>query len=164
MADVKPVPDGYHSVTVALVVDNARGALNFYKQAFDAATLGVAEGPGGKVIHAAFRIGDSIVMLADEFPEWGSVSPKSSGGKQSSSLHIYVNDADAMFKKAVSAGATAVMPMSDAFWGDRYGQVVDPYGHRWAIATRKKNLTPEEMKKAQDEAMQQMCGKQAEKK
>lgn len=157
MADaVKPIPDGYHTITPSLIVHDARGALDFYKRAFNATILGVADGPGGKVIHAAFKIGDSMLMLADEFPDWGSVSPRSAGGKQSTLLHIYVTDADAVFKQAVDAGATVAMPIMDAFWGDRYGQVIDPYGHKWSIGTHKHDFTPEEMQKAQNEAFAKM--------
>jgi PhnB protein len=155
---VKPIPEGYHTITPALIVNDARGAIEFYKRAFDASVRGVADGPGGKVIHAEIKIGDSIVMLSDEFPEWGSLSPRSAGGKQSMSLHIYVTDADAAFKRAVDAGATVVMPIMDAFWGDRYGQLTDPYGHKWSIGTHKKDMTREEMQKAQDEAFSKMAG------
>jgi uncharacterized glyoxalase superfamily protein PhnB len=159
----KPVPEGYHTVTPSLIVHDARGALEFYKRAFDATIRGVADGPGGKVIHAEFKIGDSILMLADEFPEWGSHAPKSAGGKQSTTLHLYVPDADASFKRAVDAGATVAMPLMDAFWGDRYGQVTDPYGHKWSIGTHKQDLSPEEMEKAQRGAFSKMegCGPSA---
>jgi len=155
---VKPIPEGYHTITPALIVNDARAALEFYKRAFGATVLAVADGPGGKVIHAAFKIGDSILMLADEFPKWGSVAPRSGGTKQSMSLHIYVTDADTAFKRAVDAGATVVMPLTDAFWGDRYGQVTDPYGHKWSIGTHKQDLTPEQMEKAQNEAFAKMGG------
>jgi uncharacterized glyoxalase superfamily protein PhnB len=148
---VKAVPEGMRTVTPSMVVRDAPKALEFYKNAFGATVLGAAKGPDGKIMHAEIRVGDSAIMLADEFPEWGSLSPLSSGGGSSMSLHIYVEDADAAFQRAVDAGAKPVMPMTDMFWGDRYGQVMDPFGYRWAIATRVRNLTSEEMDKAQQE-------------
>jgi PhnB protein len=148
---VKAIPDGLHTVTPAMIARDAQKALDFYKQAFGATIMGVAKGPGGKVMHAEFRIGDSAIMLADEFPEYGSHSPQSPGGGISMSIYLYVEDADATFQQAVNAGAKPAMPMSDMFWGDRFGQVMDPFGHRWSIATRVRNLTPEEIAKAQKE-------------
>ncbi len=144
---VKPIPEGFHTVTPQLLCRNATQALEFYKNAFGAEIRSVAKDDHGRVMHADFKIGDSIVMLSDEFPEHHALSPLSLGDT-TVSLHIYTPDADAAFSKAVQAGAKATMPIMDAFWGDRYGQVVDPYGHKWAIATRKRVPTDEEIRSA----------------
>ncbi len=150
----KAVPDRYHTITPALVVDGAAKAIEFYKRAFGAEELGRFPGPGGKLMHAEIKIGDSVVMLSDAFPEWGCASPAS---KDSSpvSLHIYVDDADAVFSRATGAGAKVMMPLMDAFWGDRYGKLKDPFGHEWSIATHKFDYTREEMQKGFDEMMAQ---------
>ncbi|MEZ4548767.1 MAG: VOC family protein [Thermodesulfobacteriota bacterium] len=112
---------------------------------------------GGKLMHACLRFGDSAVMLADEFPDWNSLGPNSRGGT-SVTLHLYVPDADAFFEKAIKAGAEVVMPLGDAFWGDRYGQLKDPFGHVWSVATHVKDLTPEEIAEAAKTAMSEGCG------
>jgi len=152
---VKPIPDGYHTLTPYLTVRNAAKAIEFYKQAFGATERGVMKGPDGKVMHAELKIGDSIVMLADEFPDFGAVSPESVGGS-SSGLHIYVDNVDEAFARAVKAGAQTEMPVSDQFWGDRYGKLKDPFGHKWSIATHVKDMSADEMKRNMDEAMAQM--------
>ena len=152
---VKPIPDGYHSVTPYLVVNDAAKALDFYKQAFGAKERGLMKGPDGKVMHAELMIGDSIVMLADEFPEFGSLSPESTGGA-GMGLHIYLDGVDAAFDQAVKAGAQVEMPVMDQFWGDRYGKLKDPFGHKWSIATHTKDLSMDEMKQGMDEAMANM--------
>ena len=144
---VKPVPEGFHTVTPQLVCGNALQALEFYKNALGAEILHVAKDDSGKVMHADFKVGDSMVMLSDEFPDYHCLSPRSLGGT-GVTLHIYTSDADAAFAKAVNAGAKVTMPIMDAFWGDRYGQVEDPYGHRWSIATRKRVPTEEEIRSA----------------
>lgn len=143
---VRPIPEGYHTLTPALIVNNAAAAIEFYKRGFGAEELGRMSAPDGqKVFHAEIRIGDSKVMLADEFPEMGDcLSPTSIGGT-ASSLHIYVEDADAVFQRAVEAGATVAMPLMDAFWGDRFGKLIDPFGHHWSIATHIEDVTEEEM-------------------
>ncbi len=153
----KGVPDKYHSITPSLVVDGAAKAIEFYKTAFGAVELGRAPGPGGKIMHAEIRIGDSVVMLTDTFPEFGG-SCSAPNLKEGSpvTLHIYVDDADALFKKATAAGAKVKMPMMDAFWGDRYGRLTDPFGHEWSIATHQYDYTPEEMQKGFDEMMAKM--------
>ena len=133
-------------------------AIEFYKKAFGAEVKGVMPGPGGKVMHAEIRIGDSTIMLNDEFPEMGAKSPASIGGS-AVTLHVYVPDCDALWNRAVAAGATVTMPLADMFWGDRYGTLTDPYGHKWSIATHKEDLTPEEMGKRGAEAMKNMPGK-----
>lgn len=152
----KSPPTGYHSVTPALVVRNAPAAIDFYKKAFGAEELNRMVGPDGSVMHAEIKIGDSIVMLGEENEQWGTLSPLSTKGNPGS-LHIYVDDADAAYDRAVRAGAKVKMPLEDAFWGDRYGKVTDPYGHEWGIATRVKDLTPEQMEKAGKEWMAQFA-------
>jgi PhnB protein len=152
---VQAVPKGYHTLTPYLTVRDAARAIEFYKQAFGAKEKGVMKGPDGKVMHAELVIGDSIVMLADEFPEFGSLSPQTTGGT-GSGLHIYVENVDAAFDQAVKAGARAEMPVADMFWGDRYGKLVDPFGHKWSIATHTADLSMEEMKRGMDEAMAKM--------
>src|SRR5436190_14999323 len=142
---MRPVPEGYHSLTPGLIVDNAAEAIEFYKRAFGARELGRMTAPDGKQVwHAELQIGDSRLMLSDEFPEHGARGPKALGGT-ASSLHIYVENADAAFQRAVDAGATVSMPLMDAFWGDRYGKVTDPFGHQWGIATRQEEVSEEEM-------------------
>jgi PhnB protein len=151
---VKAVPDGFHTVTPHLTVRDANRALDFYKKAFGAEVLHSMPAPGGKVMHAAIKIGDSIVMLADEFPEHGGATTPAGGSGDA--LHIYIENVDAAFDRAVSAGATVKMPVADMFWGDRYGQVQDPFGHRWSLATHTRDMSPEEMTKEQEKAFSQM--------
>jgi uncharacterized glyoxalase superfamily protein PhnB len=139
-------------VTPSLVVRGAANAIEFYKKAFGAKALNQMDGPGGKILHAEIKIGDSIVMLSDEFPEMGSSSPQTVGGI-SASLMIYTKDVDALFNQALAAGATVSMPVSDMFWGDRYGRVKDPFGHDWQLATHKEDLTPKEMNRRAAAAM-----------
>jgi PhnB protein len=150
-----PVPEGFHSVTPQLVCRNALQALEFYKNAFGAEIISVGKDDKGAVMHAEIKIGDSILMLSDEFPAYQCLSPLSIGGT-SVTLHIYTPDADAAFAKAVSAGANVTMPLMDAFWGDRYGQVADPFGHKWSIATRQRLLTEEEVQTEMQKAMAEM--------
>ncbi|HTU42309.1 MAG TPA: VOC family protein [Candidatus Aquilonibacter sp.] len=151
----KPIPEGYHTLTPHMTVRDAARAIEFYKQAFGAIEKGVMKGPDGKVMHAELRIGDSIFMLADEFPEFGSMSPQSTGGS-GMGLHIYTEDVDSAFNRAVKAGAAVEMPVTDMFWGDRYGKLADPFGHKWSIATHKRDVSMEEMAEAQKEFMSQM--------
>lgn len=140
----KPIPEGMHTLTPHIVCEGASDAIAFYKKAFNAQEMARLQGPNGKVMHAAIRIGDSVLMLMDDFPEWGSLGPKALKGSPVT-LHLYMNDVDAAMKQAVEAGAQVTMPAADMFWGDRYGQVVDPFGHRWSIATHKTDLSPEEI-------------------
>ena len=149
---VKPIPDGYHTLTPYMTVRDAKRAIEFYKQAFGAVERGVMNSPDGKVMHAELIIGNSIFMLADEFPEYGSMAPERAGGS-GMGLHIYVEDVDAAFDRAVKAGAGVDMPVMDMFWGDRYGKLHDPFGHRWSIATHKADLSPEDMDRGMNEAM-----------
>jgi PhnB protein len=152
---VKAVPTGFHTLTPHLTVRDADKALEFYKNALGAEILNVARMPDGKVMHAGLRIGDSMLMLNDEFSEMGGLSPLSVGGT-GVTIHIYTEDVDAAFDRALSAGAKVAMPLMDQFWGDRYGIVTDPFGHKWSIATHVKDMSPEEMQQAMDEAMAKM--------
>lgn len=151
---VKPIPDGYHSVTPYLIVSGAAAAIEFYKRAFGATELVRMPGPGGKVMHAEVKIGDSPVMLADEVPEMGHRGPQALGGTPVS-IMLYVQDADKTFNQAVAAGAKVVRPLQDQFYGDRSGTITDPYGHVWTIGTHKEDLTPEEIDRRFAEMMKQ---------
>ena len=144
---VKPIPDGMHTLTPHLVCAGGSDAIAFYKKAFGAVELNRLEGPGGKLMNAAIRIGDSVLMLVDEAPEWKCFGPKTLKGSPVT-LHLYVPDVDASFAQAVAAGATATMPVTDMFWGDRYGQVQDPFGHNWSIATHQRDLSDAQIKQA----------------
>ncbi len=141
---VKPIPEGYHSVTPYLVVQGAAKALDFYQQAFGATELMRMEGPGGIIGHAEIRIGDSPVMLADEHPDMGALSPETVGGSPVSLL-IYVDNVDEVFARALAAGATQIRPVQDQFYGDRSGMLKDPFGHTWSMATHVEDVAPEEM-------------------
>lgn len=151
---VKPIPEGMRSLTPHLVCAGAAEAIEFYKRAFNAIELGRMPGPDGKLMHAIVKIGDSMLMLVDEFPQFGSVGPKALNGSPVT-IHLYVEDADATVKQAESAGAKVTMPVADMFWGDRYGRLEDPFGHQWSVATHTRDMTPEEMKQAM---AQQPCG------
>jgi PhnB protein len=153
---VKAIPDGFHSLTPHLTVRNAAQAIEFYKQAFGAQVLNVAPAPDGKkIMHATLKIGDSMLMLNDEFPEMGGGLGPQPGTNTGSVINLYIEDIDTVFQRAVAAGATTKMPPADMFWGDRYGHLVDPFGHRWALATHVKDVTQQEMK----EAMEAACAK-----
>jgi PhnB protein len=143
MADVKPIPDGYHSVTPYLICDPAADAIEYYKKAFGATELFRMDHEG-KVGHAELKIGDSPIMLADEFPQMGYRSPKALGGTPVS-IMIYVEDVDTVYQRAIDAGATEVKPLQDQFYGDRSGTLTDPFGHVWTVATHKEDVTMEEM-------------------
>lgn len=138
-------PDGYHTVTTYLIVDNAARALDFYRDAFGAQEL-YRLPMGDRIGHAEFRIGDTPLMIADEFPDMNALSPSTRGGPTSSFL-IYVEDADAAYARAVKAGATADRPVKNEFWGDRIGTVIDPFGHKWSLATHVEDVSPEEMQR-----------------
>jgi len=156
---VKPVPDGYRTVTPYLTVNDANRAIEFYKKAFGAKEVNRMNGPGDKVGHAELKIGDSMIMLADEFPQGGARSPQSLGGT-SVNIFLYVEDADSVFNRAVSAGARPDMPLADMFWGDRYGKLTDPFGHSWSVATHKEDVAPAEMQRRSQEAMAKMAQQQ----
>ena len=149
---VKPVPDGMQTVTPHLVCDGAAAAIQFYIDAFDAVECQRMPGPDGRLMHAMIKIGDSPVMLTDEFREWGGTGPKTLGGTPVT-IHLQVPNADAVYERALRAGAEIKMPIADMFWGDRYGQVIDPFGHSWSIATHIKDMTPEELEAAGKAAM-----------
>jgi PhnB protein len=143
---VKPIPDGYHSVTPYLIVRGAAQALDFYVNAFGATELFRMPGPGGTIGHAEFKIGNSPVMIADENTGANAVGPEILGGSPVQ-LMIYVEDCDAVFKRALSLGASEVKPLTDQFYGDRSGSLTDPFGHQWTIATHKEDVSPEEMER-----------------
>jgi uncharacterized glyoxalase superfamily protein PhnB len=140
----QPIPPGHHTVTPYLVCNQAGSAIDFYKRAFGAKEKMRRPGPDGKVMHAEIQIGDSRVMLCDEWPAMGAKSPQSIGGSPAS-IFMYVKNVDAAFAKATAAGATVLMPVQDMFWGDRYGRLKDPFGHEWQMATHKEDLTPKQM-------------------
>ncbi len=154
---VKPIPDGYHSVTPYLIVKGAANAIEFYKKAFGATELMRMADPSGRVGHAEIKIGDSPIMLADEFPEMGNVSPQSLGGTPVSII-LYVEDVDTLAHQAVAAGAQVKRPLKDQFYGDRSGTFTDPFGHVWTIATHKEDLSHEEMNKRAEAFMKQQGG------
>lgn len=149
------IPKGYHTVTPSLVVAGAAKALDFYQKAFGAEEIMRFPGPDGSIMHAEFRIGDSVIMLGDEMPEHGGRGPKSIGGTPVS-FFVYRENVDAAWKKAVDAGATVVMPLADQFWGDRTGCLEDPFGHKWWLAQHVQDLTPEELRRAAESFFSQM--------
>ena len=146
MPKAKPVPDGFHTITPYLIVDNAGAAIDFYKNAFNAREIMRMPGPDGRVMHAELQIGDSRVMMSDANPEMGSHDPKSLGGS-SVSILLYVDDVDAWAKRAQDAGIKVVRPVEDQFYGDRAGTFEDPFGHSWDIHTNVEEVSPEEMEK-----------------
>ena len=148
---VKPVPEGYHSVTPYLVVQDAARALDFYQRVFGAKEIVRMNNPQGRVGHAEIRIGDSILMLAEETPNSGVRSPQSVNGS-TVSIFVYLEDVDSVFNKALSAGAQEVQRPADMFWGDRYGRLTDPFGHSWSLATHIEDVTPEEIGRRAQEA------------
>lgn len=147
----KPIPEGMHSLTPHLVCAGAADAIEFYKKAFGAKEGGRLAGPDGRLMHAHLTIGDSSLMLVDEMPEWKCLGPKALGGSPVT-IHLYVEDVDAVVAQAVAAGAQLTMPVADMFWGDRYGQVVDPFGHKWSIATHVRDMSPDEIAKGAKDA------------
>lgn len=153
---VQPIPQNMHTVTPHIVCAGAADAIDWYVRALGAQELSRMPGPNGKLMHGSVRIGDSTVMLTDEEPAWRSLGPKALGGSPVT-LHMYVEDTDATFKRAVDAGASAMMEPADMFWGDRYGVVIDPWGHKWAIATHTHDYSPEEMQAKMAEMMSANC-------
>jgi PhnB protein len=151
----KPIPEGYHTVSPYLTVDNAARAIEYYARAFGAKELVRMDGPGGTIGHAELEIGDSRVMLSDPFPQASTRPPKELGGT-SASVFMYVEDVDAVVKQAVDAGATVTMEVADQFWGDRFGTITDPFGHVWAIATHVEDVPPDEMAERAKAAMAAM--------
>ena len=158
MAIKKGIPEGMHSLTPHLVCRGAAQAIEFCKKAFGAVEIARSSVPGDtRIIHAAIRIGDSVMMLNDEFPEFGAKSPQALGGSPVT-IHLYVEDCDATVQSAVAAGAKVTMPPMDAFWGDRYAKLEDPFGHHWSIATKVRDVPPDELAKAAAAAMSAMKG------
>jgi len=151
----KKIPEGYHSITPVLIVKDGNAAIEFYKKGFDVEERHRMKSPDGRVAHAELKLGDSIFMLSDEYPEMKCHSPNSIGGSPVS-MYVYVEDVDELFNKAVSAGAKVLDPVKDQFWGDRHGRLEDPFGHLWSMATHKKDLSEEEMRKAAEAAFSQM--------
>jgi PhnB protein len=143
---VKSIPDGYHAVTPYLIVTDAASAIEFYKKALGAREMLRIPAPAGRIGHAELRFGDSVIMLADEFPDIGARGPQSFGGSPVS-IHLYVEDVDAVFRQALAAGAILVKPVKDQFYGDRMGSFTDPFGHSWHIATHTEDLSPEELQR-----------------
>ena len=143
---VKAIPDGYYSLTPYLVCKQAAKAIDYYTKAFGAQEIMRMPGPGGHIMHAEIKIGNSILMLSDENKERGALSPETIGGT-ATSIMLYTEDVDAVYNRAVASGAKPEMPPADMFWGDRMGNVVDPFGHKWASATHKEDVTPDEMEK-----------------
>lgn len=157
MSDVSPIPEGFNTVSCYLVIPKCAEALPFYAKAFGAETTMVLPGPvEGSTMHAEMRIGNSIVMMADANPQWDAKAPQELGGT-AVSMHLYVDDADALYQQALDAGCTVKMPLTDMFWGDRFGKVEDPYGHQWSIASRKEIVSPEEMAVRQQKMMEEMA-------
>ena len=158
MNKVNPVPADMHTVTPHLVCAGAAEAIEFYKKAFGATDAITMPGPGGKLMHAQIRINGSAVMLVDEMPEHGALGPKALKGTPVT-IHLYVDDVDAFVARAVQAGATLKMPVTDMFWGDRYGVLIDPFGHSWSVATHQRDMTVEQIQ----DAMRNMppCGEAA---
>lgn len=154
---VSPIPKGYHTATPYLVVDGAASAIEFYKEAFGATEMMRLPGPGGKVMHAEIRIGDSPIMLADEVPQMNIRGPATLGGSPVSIL-LYVDDVDAQFSQAIAAGAKEQRPVKDQFYGDRSGTLVDPFGHIWSVATHKQDLTPDEIQTRFEAVMKEHGG------
>jgi PhnB protein len=152
MANVNPIPQGYPQVTPYLGVDGASDAIDFYRKVFGASERMRMPAPDGKIGHAELEIGDSLIMLADEFPDMGHRGPKAVGGTPVT-ISVYVEDVDDAFERAIKEGATALRPVENQFYGDRAGQIEDPFGHRWSIATHVEDVPPDEMEKRAAEAM-----------
>jgi len=151
-AKVKPIPDGYRSVTPYMIIKGAAQAIEFYKKAFNARERMRVPGPGGKVMHAELELGDSVIMPGDESPEMGALGPAAVGGTPVT-IHLYVENVDGMFAQAISAGAKQEQPLRNQFYGDRSGGLVDPFGHKWHLAQHIEDVSPEEMDRRMKEMM-----------
>jgi PhnB protein len=152
----QPIPEGYHTATPYLVIDGAAEAIDYYKKAFGAKERMRMDAPGNRIGHAEIEIGDSLVMLSDAFPQSTTKAPTELGGT-TAGVFLYVEDVDAVVKKAVDAGATVTMEVADQFWGDRFGSITDPFGHSWSIATHVEDVPPEEMAERAKTAMAAMA-------
>ncbi len=155
-ASSKPIPPGFHTITPTLTVRNAAQAIEFYKKALGAEELMRMPSPDGKIMHAELKIGDSIIFLGDEVPNMGCKSPQTLGGS-TGTLYLYVENVDKAFQRAIDAGGKTTMPVADMFWGDRYGQFVDPYGHTWGLGTHKEDLTEQEVEERAKSFFAQMA-------
>jgi PhnB protein len=155
MANVKPIPDGYPQVTPYLIVDDANAAIEFYNTVLGTTERVRMGAPGDKIGHAELQLGDSLIMLADEFPEMGALSPKTVGGTPVT-ISVYVDDVDAAYERALQAGAKSVRPLENQFYGDRTGQFEDPFGHRWSVSTHVEDVPPDEMQRRAAEMAQRM--------
>lgn len=153
---VKPIPPGFHSVTPYLCVKNAKQAIEFYKKAFGAQERYTLPTPDGKIMHGEFQIGDSVIMINDEMPEMNHLSPETRGGA-TAHFHLFVEDVDTAFDKAVKAGCTVTQPLSNMFWGDRYGRLTDPFGHLWSIASHVEDVPHSEIPARFEQAMKAMA-------
>lgn len=156
---VKYQPDAYHTVTVYMIVKGCANALEFYNKAFGAQEIMRMPGPGGRVMHAEFKVGDTIIMLADEAPERDALSPQTIGGTPYG-LCVYVPDVDSVFAQALAAGAKEIYPVKTQFYGDRSGSLIDPFGHKWTISTHVEDVSPEEMHRRSETAMKEFCTSQ----
>ncbi len=163
MSSVKPIPQGFHSITPSLIVRNGAEAIEFYKRALGAQERMRMPAPDGKISHAELQIGDSIIFLSEEMPAMGGKSPQTAG-TYTGGFYLYVQDVDSAFKKAVAAGGKTTMPVSDMFWGDRMGQFTDPYGHVWSISTHVKDLSERELEEGAKQFYAQMAQQMAQKK
>jgi PhnB protein len=155
-ASVKPIPEGFHTITPSLIVRDAAKAIDFYKKALGAQELVRMPSPDGKIMHAELKIGDSIIFLSDEMPQSPAKSPQTLGGV-TGVLNLYVEDVDRAFQRAIDSGAKVAMPVADQFWGDRYGSLTDPFGYTWGLGTHKEDLKPEEMKQRAQAFFAQMA-------
>lgn len=155
-ASVKPIPEGFHTITPSLIVRDAAKAIDFYKKALDAEELVRMPSPDGKIVHAELKIGDSIIFLSDEMPQSPAKSPQTLGGV-TGVLNLYVQDVDKSFQRALDAGAKVAMPVADQFWGDRYGSLTDPFGYTWGIGTHKEDLNPQQMQERMKTFFAQMA-------
>jgi PhnB protein len=155
--NVRPIPAGYHSVSPSLTCRDASAAIDFYKQVFGASEVMRMSGPGGKIMHAELKIGDSHIFLNDEMPPM-AVAPSPSA-PVSVSMFVYTEDVDSIFQRAIAAGAKSIMQPEDMFWGDRYAKFTDPFGHAWGVATHVEDVAPEEMSRRQQEWMDQMASR-----
>lgn len=156
--NVQPIPEGYHSISPAITCKNAAAAIDFYKKAFGATEIMRMDGPNGTIGHAELRIGNSVIFVSDEFP--GMSAAPVQGALPNSYLFLYTEDCDAVFNRAVEAGAAATMPMADMFWGDRFGKLTDPFGHSWGVATHVEDVAPEEMQRRAAEWTAKMANMQ----
>lgn len=155
MAPAQPIPEGFHTLTPHLVYEGASEAITFLMKAFGAVELTRLEGPGGKIMNAQLRIGNSMLMVVDDFPDWGSFGPQALKGT-TMTVHLFVEDVDAVFARAVAAGAIVKMPVADMFWGDRYGVLQDPFGHQWSVATHQRDLSPAQIAEGMKSAVPPM--------